>query len=317
MSAGAPVLRRWGLRLLRASLAVVLLAAVSRQVHPGEALAQLRAAPLWIWPSTLSLFLVNTALYAARVSALMPQPAPLPALIRATLVANFAGLALPSGGAEAAKVVTIAPCAGGAQRALAFIAAARLIELVIWGGLVAWGAAAVLPGRLDPLVPVAWLSAAGFALGAAALALSLRHGGGLLRRLGPRDGLAGRLLGFASGVSEPFAAMAAAPGRLLRSGSWALLFALNNCLCAWLILRAYGLEIPYGEVLGLIPTLDIFLSLPLAPANLGVREVVFLNALEPYGASAAVALAVAYTRWAGHLGRAAIGGLIFAMGRHS
>ena len=306
---------RWRKRLLRAArllLAGALLVWVFSRVEPGEAWAELLAAPPWIWPAVLGLFLLNSWLYAARVVVLMPTPAPVMTVFQAVLVGNFAGIALPTGGAEAAKVVTIAPHAGGADRALAFIAATRLIELVIWGGLVAWAAAAVLPGRLDVLVPFAWLSALGFVVGALVLAVAFRHGGVLAQRLA---WLPKRLAAFAVGASAPFAEMARAPGKLAASAGITALFAATNCFTAWLIFRVYGVNIPYAEVLGLIPTLDIFLSLPLAPASVGVREVVFLNALAPYGADAGVALAVGYTRMSGHFSRAAIGGLLFALGR--
>jgi len=42
---------------------------------------------------------------------------------------------------------------------------------------------------------------------------------------------------------------------------------------------------------------------------------VFMEALAPYGADDATALAVGYTRMFGHFARAAVGGLLFAWGR--
>jgi uncharacterized membrane protein YbhN (UPF0104 family) len=146
-------------------------------VEPGEALESLLAAPRWIWPAVVGLFVVNSGLYVWRVDVLMAERLPFWAGLRAVLVANFAGIALPTGAAEAAKVLTLAEYIGGVDRSLATIVASRLVELVIWAGLLVWAAVFVLPGRLDVLVPVAWVFALGM-LGAAGGGALVPGGGG-------------------------------------------------------------------------------------------------------------------------------------------
>jgi uncharacterized membrane protein YbhN (UPF0104 family) len=278
-------------------------------VEPGEALESLLAAPRWIWPAVVGLFVVNSGLYVWRVDVLMAERLPFWAGLRAVLVANFAGIALPTGAAEAAKVLTLAEYIGGVDRSLATIVASRLVELVIWAGLLVWAAVFVLPGRLDVLVPVAWVFALGMLGAAGGGALVPRLAPGLVRRLPARAG------GFLGRVTAAMALVGERPGGVLVCAALTVVFAACNCFTVWVILGAHGVSISYPDTLGLIPTLDIFLSLPLSPSGVGVREAVFLNALAPYGATAATALAVGYTRWWGHLGRAAIGGVLFVLGR--
>ena len=102
---------------MRGLVAAGLLWWVLGQVSLGEAVAELALAPAWVWLVVPALFLLNSVVYTARVVVLLPEPPRFTAALRAVLVANFGGLALPTGGGEAAKVVTLAPHVGGSDRA--------------------------------------------------------------------------------------------------------------------------------------------------------------------------------------------------------
>lgn len=293
----------------RLSLAAGLLAWVFSRLDTTDLLATLGAAPGWLWPAVVAIFMVNTALYTGRVLVLLPEGAPFFPAYRAVLVANFLGVALPSGGSEAIKVFTLGRVLGGADRALAAVAVARLVEFFVWSGLVFWAAVAVLPGVVPALLPVAWAAGLGF-MAAALLGLGVVP---VPARALAR--LPGRLGRFAARSGGHFAELRARRGRLLASFALTLPFGALNCLVGWLVLTQLGATITYPQALGLIPTMDVLISLPVTVAGVGVRELAFVVATGPFGATPGAALAMAYTRWSGHLARAAIGGLLFVAGR--
>ncbi len=303
-------MRRVAAFALRSGVAVALLAWVFSRADPGEALAEMARVPGWIYPLVLTLFLMNTVIYAARIVALFPPPRPpIAQIFRASLVGNFAGVALPSGAGEAVKVVCMAPWTGGPERALAAVAGARSLELIVWGGLVVWAAIAVLPGTLPAVVAPAWAAALALIVLGATVASGLRYGDALV------GWIPGRIGGFLQHTARRARDLGADPMRVAASLLLVLPFAAVNCGVVWAILRAYGIEVSYPAILGLIPAMDVLIAAPISFAGLGVREGVFVYALEPWGAAPSVALAVAFTRWSGDLGRAVIGGVLFASGR--
>ena len=277
------------------------------RVEPGAALDALRSAPAWVYVGVVALMLLNSLIYVLRLTAL--AAAPLWATLRGVLLGNFVGLVLPTGGAEAVRVVALAPLFGGADRTLGLITASRVLELVTWAGLVAWAAVAVLPGRLPELLPLAGVTVLGFACIVAAVMV----GGPRLSRLGARTGFVGRVQGF---LTRAAATLAELPRRrLLASWLWTLPFAAVNCGAVWLAAFAHDVALSYPESLGLIPTLDVIIVLPLTIDGVGVRESLFVHGLAPFGATEATALAVALTRWFGQLSRSAAGGVFWLAGR--
>ena len=138
---------------------------------------------------------------------------------------------------------------------------------------------------------------------------SARHAASFGRRI---PGPVGR---FCVQIAERLDSLGAAQGRLLLAGLWTVPFSLLNCLTVWILLHGYRAPLPYASILGLIPTLDCFIALPITFSGVGVREVTFLEGLSPFGVSAEVALAVGLTRWSGHLFRAVLGGFLFVLGR--
>lgn len=294
---------RRALVLLRLFVAVAVVAFVYTRVDPGEAAAVLAAAPWWAWVVPAVLLTVNSGIHALRLVLVLPAPAPpLHVALRAVLLGNFFGLFLPTGGGEAAKAVAIARAAGGYEPAFAAMFTSRLLELVPWGLLCVWGAVGVLPGRLPGWIPVAWAAAGGFAALVIGVVLLAR---GVVRVPLP-DAVATRV--------DRLARLRPPPARVVACLAAAVPFAAVNCFVVWVVLRAYGVRLSYPEVLGLIPTLDVVISLPVTISGVGVREMVFADGLRPWGAPATTAVAVALTRWSGELFRAGIGGVLFLLG---
>jgi hypothetical protein len=225
------------------------------------------------------------------------------------LLGNFVGMALPTGGGEAMKALGLARLAQRPGQAVMALLTSRLLELPPWGLLVWWGAWGVLPGRLDSWVPVAWAVGLVF-IGVFVAAVGFHaYAGALLR--GPR---AARVPAALRGRIEGFAAFRPSARDLVACGVGAIPFAALNCLVVWALLVAVGWPVPYSDVLGLIPSMDVVISLPLTVAGAGVRETMFFHALAPWGVPAEVALTVCWLRWSGDVFRAAVGGIWWGIG---
>jgi hypothetical protein len=281
-----------------------LLIAVLSRVDPGAAAAEIRRAPMWAFVVPIALLLCNTCLHAIRVRLLAPEPRPpMRTFVRIVLLGNFFGLFLPTGGGDAAKVVALAPYAGGWERALAVQGTARVMELFPWMLLLFWGAGEVLPVRLPELVPLAIAAGVGFAGILALAALYGRHGHRVAVWLPAR--IEARI--------RRMAVHDVAPARLLACLALTFPLAAINSLIVWEILSAHDATVPLRDVLGMLPTADVLISLPITINGLGIREGLFVHCLAAWGVSAPVALAVAFTRWTGELGRAALGGIAFTL----
>ncbi len=310
----ADVPRRPWRTLLRVVLSLAALSWVLSRVDLDEARAHLGGLPAWAWLAPTVIYTLNSGLHGARVRVLMAalgSAPPLGAVWGAMLRAAFAGAFLPSGGAELAKVGLLARASGSTEAALASILMARLLELVPWTLLLLWGLLWGI-GEHDPVVGLAALVfALGFSavlLGSVLLAWRGLPPPALLSRLpAPVERLARRTHGALTLLSH-------APRALLLSLLLSLPFSLLNCLTAFLVMRAHGLPIGYLDTLAIIPAVDTLISLPVSINGIGVREGLMVGLLAPWGAGEAVAVAVAWTRWTGELGRAALGGILVLVG---
>lgn len=305
-------LPRWLGPVVRLVLTVVAVAWISRSVRPGAALAELRAAPAWVFAVPAGLLFVNAGLHSLRLIVLL-RGLGVRARVRdafsAIVQAQFAGLVLPRGGGDVVKVAWLARATGRLDAVLAALAVARLIEVVPWLLLLLYGLAWGLPAAY----PLLGTSAATFAgLFAGALAVSV-----LVARFGDR--LAARLpFGRAPALrfAHALRALTAAPRALALASLLVLPTAALNVLSVWLVLRGYGVPMPLAEAAAVVPAADTVISLPVTVAGLGLREGVFVTFLEPWGVPESRAVAAAFTRWTGELARAALGGVLFvASGR--
>lgn len=292
--------------ILRLLVALALLGLVLARVDPGEAADHMRAAPWWAYAVPWALMVVNAGVHTLRIGVLLPAPRPpWRDVLRSVLLGNFFGLFLPTGGGDVAKVVALGRATGRFEESLAALLVSRLLELVPWGLLLVWGALAVLPGRLPAMQALAWVTAAGMA-GALGLAAAAPRFG--TPRLGWLPAAVARRV-------DRLRAFRASRAQVLACLALTFPFALLNCLAAWTVLRAYGVGVSYPTVMGLVPTLDVLIALPITVSGVGVREGVFLHGLAAWGVAPPVALAVALTRWTGELFRAGLGGLWWAAGR--
>lgn len=300
--------------MLRVLLTALALSWVLGRVDLEEARGHLARLPAWAWLTPTVIYVLNSGLHGLRVRVLMAAlgaAPPVGAVWAAMLRSAFAGAFLPSGGAELAKVGLLARVSGSAEAALASIVMARLLELVPWTLLLLWGLAWGI-GAHDPVVGAAALV---FALGFSAVLL----GSLLLARRGlPPPAvlrwLPARVEALARRTHEALGLLAHAPRALWASLAMSLPFSLLNCLTAFLVMRAYGLPVGYLDTLAIIPAVDTLISLPVTINGIGVREGLMVGLLAPWGAVESVAVAVAWTRWTGELGRAALGGLLVLTG---
>lgn len=286
--------------VLRLLFAVGVLAFVFSRVDPGDAADALAEAPWWAFVVPSVLLLVNSGVHAFRIRVLLPEPRPRFApVLRSVLLGNFFGLFLPSGGGEAAKVVALGRSIGNFEVAVAALALSRVLELVPWGLLCLWGGLVILPGRLPEYVPLALGTAGGFLFVLLLFPVVARVGRHVPLPAFVADRIL-RVLQFRTSRRAILTCLVAtAP------------FALINCFVVWAILRAYGVALSYPTVLGLIPTLDVIIALPITVSGIGVREVVFVHGLGAWDVAPAVAIAASLTRWTGELFRSGLGGLLF------
>lgn len=286
--------------VLRIVLTIAVLGAVLYRADVGEALAQARRAPAWVFALPSALLFLNSGLHALRLRLLLDPAPPVREVLRLVLLGNFAGLVLPTGGGEAVKGLALARLVGGVEPAFAALLASRLLELLPWGLLLFWAAAGVLPARLPGWVGPTLL--AGLAM-VAAFGVLLVLLTWPVRALGWIPHWAGRarLIRLAS--------LRVGPGRIAACAALAVPFALTNCFVVFAILRGMGAPVTYPDILGLVPAMDVIISLPVTIAGMGVREGMFVEGLRPWGVAPSVAVAAAATRWSGELFRAGVGGL--------
>lgn len=290
---------------LRLVVAVTLLAYVLHREDPSRIWARLVAAPWWAYGASIGFLGLNSGIQALRIQLLLPRPVPpWHRVLRSVLLGNFYGLFLPTGGGEAAKLWSLQRETGALAPALAALGTSRVLELLPWSLLCLWGALVVLPEDWPWLVPVA---AGSFV---AMLVVFL----GAVTLIVRGDRLAHRVPARIAPFAHQLASLVARPVDILACASLAVPFGLLNCAAVWAVLHAYGVGMPYSDVLGLIPTLDVLISLPITVSGVGVREETFQLALAARGVPADLALAIAFTRWTGEIARSVAGGLLFVTG---
>lgn len=309
MAEGPPRWRVWAWRLVRLVGTTLAVAWVVRQIDPGQAWGALTAAPAWAFFVPFALMVTNAGLQGRRYQLLLQAGGvalPWARTTRIVLQALFVGQVLPRGGADVLRVAWLRRDTGRTDAVVAALLVARLLEVLAMLALLlyalSWGVADRWP----------WvgLAAAGFAgafLAFTALVLATarfgeravawvpwapvrRHGGRFARAL------------QSVGRDAP---------RLARAAALTVPMAAGNVLAAWAVMRAYGLALPLGDAFAVVPALDSVILLPVTVSGLGLREGVFVHVLGPMGVAQPVAVAMALTRWAGELGRAALGGALF------
>lgn len=292
--------RRW-YPLFRFVVAATLVAVVVATIDVGRVVGVVRGAPTWALGLSTAVLAVNSVVHALRIRVLLPEPRPaLGTVLRSVLLGNFLGLVLPTGGGEAAKAVALSRLSDPPSSGVLALLVSRFLELPPWALLLFWGAWRVLPGRLDAYVPLT------VACGVAFLALFVVGARVLYRGQGPAW--------LRRRVVLPPPDRRPGPAALAWCALGALPFAALNCLVVWGLLRGFGVAIGYGEVLGLIPAMDVVISLPVTVSGAGVRELVFAHGLASWGVTPEVALAVAWLRWSGELVRSLVGGVWWAVG---
>jgi glycosyltransferase 2 family protein len=299
---------------VRLVLTVVAVAWISRTVRPGAALAELAAAPRWVFAVPAGLLFINAGLHSLRLVVLLGGlgvQARLRDAFSAIVQAQFAGLVLPRGGGDVVKVAWLARATGRLDAVLAALAVARLIEVVPWLCLLLYGLAWGLAARYPLLGTSAASFSVLFATGLVVAVVVARFGDRLAARLPMgRD----PALRFARALRQ----LVAAPRALAIASLLVIPTAALNVLSVWLVLRGYGVAMPLPEAAAVVPAADTVISLPVTVAGLGLREGVFVTFLEPWGVPESRAVAAAFTRWTGELARAAVGGVLFvASGRLS
>ncbi len=298
-----PELRVAGRLLVAAALLTFVLGRVDR----AAVFAAMVATPWWAWCVPTVALTLNAGVHALRIRAVLPAPRPpVSEVLRCVLLGNFFGIALPTGGGEAAKAIALARLSGQPEQAVMALLTSRMLELPPWGALLFWAAAKVLPGRLDSWVPVAWAVGAIF-WGVFLIAVFAHRYARLLLALPLPPSvrpLLERCLAFRPRLLD-----------VVACGLGAIPFAALNCAVVWALLVASHTPLGYADVLGLIPAMDVVISLPITIGGAGVRETMFCHALAPWGVSAEIALSVSWLRWSGDLSRAALGGVWWGVRR--
>lgn len=274
---------------------------LTTRLDPVQAGQALRAAPAWVFVVPALLMLFNAVLHAIRLQWLtraLDAPISVGTGLSALLRASFAGLVLPTGGSELAKIGFLAQSIPSDKAAVA-LTVGRLQDMLPWAALLVFGLSQGL-GAQDPvLAGVASLFALVFS--GACVTVWLAAG---------RDW---RLGAWVRRASDALLALRSRPRLLLATQALALPFALVNVTCAWLVVVGFGVDMAWVDALARVPAADCLISLPVTISGVGVREGVFAHLLQPWGVTATTAALVGTVRWTGELFRAALGGVLFLL----
>lgn len=305
-------MRSWLGVLARAGLTVAVIGWIWPQIAAESVLSHLSAVPWWGFVCPTALMLFNGLLQAVRTQLLLAAAGVqvrLWPLYGALLRAMFIGLVLPKGGGEVAKVALVGSLTGRTDAALAALLAARLLEFIPWTGLLLFGLAYGV-GALDPLLGVtAVVFSVVFSTVVLLAVLGVHRGPSLAGRL------PGRLGTFAVSAASSLISVRGRPDLV----AWALLLmvpiALLNGLAIWTALRGNGIFLGYVDVLAIFTPAETLISLPVTISGVGVREGIFIRVLSDWGATDSQSVSAGLTRWAGELGRAAVGGVWWLLSR--
>ena len=297
-------------RWVRLVITAAVVGWVLLRIELSDAVAHLAGARWWVFVLPGLLQVLSAGVAGLRVKLLM-QACGLQVSARMVtgefLKAGFIGLVLPTGGSEIAKVAGLTRRTGRGDAALAALAVSRLLELIVWTGLLLLGLHRGLLQQ-DPLLGgAAVLFSLAFPSVVILAAAGAGWGPGVARRL------PGRLGDFAARSAEALLQVRARPDLVLVALALAAPSALINCATIWVILHGHGIAMPYIDVLAIFPAADTIISLPITISGVGVREAVYAHTLAPWGATEAHGAAAGLTRWMAELARAAVGGVLFVI----
>ena len=219
-------------------MALAILAVLLARIEPGKVLDQLRLAPWWAMVLPSVLMFGNTVLHSARLWLLLRE-VPWPRVLRISLLGNFFGILLPSGGGEAVKVLALGRSTPGLgyEQAAAALLATRVLDLVPWAAFLVWAAVGVLPERLPAFAGLAAAGAGALTCGILVSVAALHWGPAGLQRLPVR----------VARWFAPLARLRANAAPLWVSLVLAFPFAFVNIAVVWAIGRAYGIPLPLPE----------------------------------------------------------------------
>jgi len=296
--------------VLRVSITVGALAWLLSRSDAAAVLEALKTPPLYVVATPFVALLGTAALHATRLHLLLAAagtPVPWAAVLSVWLRAAFVGAVSPRGGADVARVAWLSKAAGSVEPVVAAAVVARLLDLVPWLGMLLWG---LLSGALDAHPPLK----ASATLFAGLFAFSL-VGTTLIAALG--EPLARRLPVFRERAVTLARSMRRLGGHKGTLGTVALLglgVGALNVLSVYVVARSLGAHLPVTEAIGVVPAMDTVISLPVTISGVGLREGVFVLTFGPRGLDQDAAVAAAWIRWSGELGRALVGGALFALG---
>jgi len=280
------------------AVTLALVAVAARAIDPAEVLDALRASDLrWLAPA-LGAFAAAAVLRALRWRALLVD-AERPRfrdVAAAMLVGDLFNNVLPARAGEAARLLALHARSGTSRAQIAATVVLERVFDVLVLLLLLVLALPLLP-EVTWLRAAAWLGAA-LGGGAVAAAVLLRVFGGrplelLVRPL--------RLVPFL-----PHERIAAAPANAVRGlaglrrpatagAALALTAAAWGCavVTAWLLTLAFDLGVPWPAALLVTVATALGMTIPSAPASLGVFEAAAVVALAAFGVPAALALSYA------------------------
>ncbi|HVM18205.1 MAG TPA: lysylphosphatidylglycerol synthase transmembrane domain-containing protein [Gaiellaceae bacterium] len=316
-------LRGHALTLVGIAVTAALVAVAARAIDPGEVVEGVRSSDArWLAPAVAA-FCAAALLRATRWRAMFVagERPRLRAVLAAMLVGDLFNNVLPARAGEAARVFAL-HARSGVSRAqiVATVVLERVFDVLV---LLLMLAVAL------PLLPdVTWLRAAawlGAAVGVAAVAavVVLRVFGerplrALLRplrrvRFVPRDRLEQAPENAVRGLAALTRPSVAAAAAALTAAAWSCVV-----VCAWLLTRAFDLDVPPGAALLVTVATALGMTVPSAPASLGVFEAAAVVALAAFGVPAPQALSYALVLHALMFATLVAGGLaVLAWGRVS
>ena len=298
-----PTVRRRLWFAVRLALTAVVVGWLIWRMDVDQARAALGTAPGWVFVVPPLFMTFNAGLHAIRLQLLtgaLGAPVAFHTALSALLRASFAGLVLPTGGSELAKIGFLAQDIPSEKAAVA-LTVGRLQDMLPWAALLIYGLSTPLFDE-DPALGVV---AGFFALAFTGAAATVWLAAGRNWKLG----------GWFGRAAAALLQLRGQPGVLAGTLVLALPFALVNVTCAWLVIVGFGVDMDWLSALARVPAADCLISLPITVSGVGVREGVFAHLLSPWGVAATTAGLIGTVRWTGELFRAFLGGVLFVARR--
>jgi len=305
-----PAARRYAWLALRVTVTVGALVWLATRVDLASVWGFLRSVPVHVVATPFAALLGTAALHATRLTLLLRAcdvDLTWRRVFTIFLKATFVGAVSPRGGADIARVAWLSREAGKVEPVLAAAFVGRILDLVPWLLMLLWG---LVSGALTPHPPLV----------ASATAFSGLFAGVILTTVAIAffgEPLARRLPLFrdrAIVVARATRTLGRAPATLAIVGVLGLAVGALNVLSVTIVATALGADLPLLDAIGVVPAMDTVISLPVTISGVGLREGVFVLAFEPRGLGQDAAVAAAWTRWSGEIGRALLGGALFAIG---